>query len=356
MSTITKPFLPSDRHARDADDFSIALTANYIALARNGIAADVLNRDFSGNKSAATILRTATDLADTTTSGWAGVLAGTSVIDAVLGAAGPSACGGLIAGGLRVSLDGVKSAAFPTLDPDDIAAGWIAQGDPIPVAQGTANGGATVTEHKLAVIVVISNEFADRAATDVVRVMKLLVGRAAVTALDAKIFSNDAAVEGTSPAGILANAPLAATAGGGMNAMAADIKLLINTLAAEGGGVSPMFIGDPGTVATIKALAGSKFDYPVLASNALTNSLVAVEAPSFVSAFGAVPNFSISQQAVLHMSTTPTALTTAGTPPAAAFPERSLYQTNCSAIRLIMRCGYAMRNSKHAQIISGLSW
>jgi len=107
----------------------------------------------------------------------------------------------------------------------------------------------------------------------------------------------------------------------------------------------------------LKLRAGNKFDFPVLSSNALTaGSIVAIEAGSFVSGFDPVPEFAVSDQAVLHESTVPAALGTIGTPAVVAAPARSMRQTNSTALRMILRCSWAMRGSGHVQLINSVTW
>ena len=86
----------------------------------------------------------------------------------------------------------------------------------------------------------------------------------------------------------------------------------------------------------MKLLVGPRFDYPIVASvGVAAGTLIAIEGPSFVTGFSGVPEFDISTQAVLHMANPASAFSTGGT---IAVPERSLYQQDMIAVKMIMRC------------------
>jgi hypothetical protein len=306
------------------------------------------------------LVRASTDPASTGTSAWAGVLAGTAVASAVGGLAPQSAAAGLIARGLSVSLDGVASVTVPErlIDPDD-SGGWVGEGQPIPVRSLDVSAGPTLTPYKLAVIIVYTNELAQRSVQDFETITRQMLSESASMMLDKVVFSSDAAVPDLSPAGLLAGvSPISGTVGGGYNAIATDFGLLMDALATAGAGVDVVFVAAPAQAAALRAWAGPKFNYTILASAALAaQTIIAVEASSFVSGFSAAPQFDTSKTTVLHMEdTAPGAISSTSTPGDINAPVRSLWQTDCTSLRMRLRCSFGMRASGHVQYIADASW
>jgi hypothetical protein len=139
--------------------------------------------------------------------------------------------------------------------------------------------------------------------------------------------------------------------------MEKDIAQLVAALDTAGGGANVVFVCSPPQAATLKLRASPKFDYPILTSSALANgTIVAIEASSFVSAFDPIPQFDVSNTTALHMEDTSPAPLTQGTGPTIATPIRSLYQTVCSALKLILPCSWGMRATGHVQVINSANW
>ena len=80
-----------------------------------------------------------------------------------------------------------------------------------------------------------------------------------------------------------------------------------------------------------------------------TNALAIAASPTI--------RFEVSNETALHMEdTAPTALSTAGTPNAVAFPIRSMYQTDCSAVRLIFGIDWKWRCANAIAWMTTLAW
>lgn len=347
---------------RPRDHLFRAATCHVLARARGfGEGAEALARMF-GSDDAVTplVLKAAVNPATMATSTWAGALAAQSVADAVVGLAPASAAAELIARGLTVSLEGYGSITIPVrLVTAADAGGFVGEGQPIQVKQLTISGGPTLTPSKLAVIVGFTREVATFGVQDMNAVVRQVLGEASALALDAAVLSSTAASAGVRPAGILNGVtPITPTAGGGENALSKDIANLVQALATAGAGVDVIFVAAPGQAASLKIWAGPQFDYPVLASAALAaGTIVALEAGSFASAFSAVPNFESSTEALLHFEdTTPLPIGTPGGPPTVAAPTRSLWQTDCIALRMILDCSWGIRASGHVQVINSVTW
>ena len=166
---------------------------------------------------------------------------------------------------------------------------------------------------------------------------------------------------GVQPAGILFGQAAAgvATANtlGVHYAIAKDIEMLMGALSAAGGGVSPVFICSVANAASMKLLVGPRFDFPIIASVAVpVGTIIAIEASSFVTGFSGVPQFFTTTEATIHEEPSPLPFSTVGTPNVIAAPERSLFQTNTVATKMILRCSWGMRAPGHVQYLTGVNW
>jgi hypothetical protein len=97
-------------------------------------------------------------------------------------------------------------------------------------------------------------------------------------------------------------------------------------------------------------LAGPRFDARVLASAALADgTVVAVEASSLAVGFDSTPEFSVSKAGTLHVEDALLA------PLDGAAPVRSLYQTDCLALKMTLAAAWAMR-APHVAWIENTTW
>jgi hypothetical protein len=300
------------------------------------------------------VLRAAKNPMALGTGGAAAQLAATKVFDDVVPISGPSAAIELGRLGLRVEFGRYASISVPgrVCDADDCG-GFVAEGDPIPVKVISLTG-VSLSPSRLPIIAVFSNLVAQTSNCE--RVIPAVMNEVGLLKLDAELLSTTAA-SASRPAGLLNGVtPITATAAGS-EAMEKDIAALVAALSTAGGGVKVCFIASPPQAATLKLRAGARFDYPILASSALANgSIVAVEAGSFVSGFDPIPEFEITDTTALHMEVdTPLPLAT-GTGPTVATPIRALWDTNCSAVKMILQCSWAMRATGHVQIINSCNW
>jgi hypothetical protein len=148
--------------------------------------------------------------------------------------------------------------------------------------------------------------------------------------------------------------PGSATAGGGVDAITGDVRKLLAALHAAGAGIEPIFVAAPPEATILKVWSNGVL--PVFASSALASgSVVAVEASSFVTAFSGAPQFNVVDASVIHEETDPDPIGSAGTPPVVAAPSRSLWQTDCTAMRMIVRTAWGPR-AAHVALLTGAQW
>jgi hypothetical protein len=210
--------------------------------------------------------------------------------------------------------------------------------------------GVTLTPRKLAVIVVFTREQAESSAIEVIA--RAMILEAVGLALDATMLGNVAG-DATKPPGLLVGVtPLTATTGGGVNAMMVDLGNLVQALATAHGGKTPLFIAAPAQAVAMKASLGPHWDYPVVASASLVaGEIICLELASFVSAFGADPEFDTVRAALFHFEDTSPA-----TDPMTGTPSRSLFQTDQVGLRMILHGSWGMRATGQVAYLPGATW
>ena len=98
-------------------------------------------------------------------------------------------------------------------------------------------------------------------------------------------------------------------------------------------------------------------NYPVITSITVpVDTMFLVDAADFITATGDTPRFDVSDQGVLNMEDLTPQQLVSGTAPTVATPQRSLWQTDSIAIRMIMDLNWAMRRTGSVQFVSGMLW
>jgi len=312
-------------------------------------------RSFYGNEGASAVLKAATTPASTT--GWGSATAGQRV-EAFLGPLRPrSAAVQLMEMGFRANMAGVGTVSLPRSTTAWPEPAFVGEGDPIRVSRGDV-GSVILTPAKLAAIAGLTNELRDLSAEDAEAVITELMTDAAARALDTAIFST-AASSAIRPAGILNGVVgLAATAGGGINAFAGDVRQLVGAIHEAGGGANVILIAAPEQAASASIFAGSNFKLPVIAAgNLAAGTVVAVEASAFASGFSDAPRVDIAEGFAVHFDDAAALpISTAGAPNTIAAPVLSGLQQNLSAIRLVLRVAFAIRGPGLVQVVTGATW
>lgn len=305
------------------------------------------------------VLRAATGAATTTGTGWADALAHQVIHDLVAAVASLSAGADLITRGTIIPFDGFASIRIPgrAFAANNADAGnWVAEGAPIPNRQLNFTSGPTLVPRKIGLITSFTREQAESSAIEIIA--KAMVSEAVGLAIDSALWSNFPG-DTTRPAGLLAGVtPIGATGAGASPAEAAagDIGNLVQALANNHGGKTPVFVMAPKQAAALKLFAGPHFDYPVIPSAALAaGTVIAVEIASFVSAWMPQPEFQTVKAAAIHMEDTAPTDITGGTP-SPAVPVRSYFQTESIGLKMILRASWAMRAAGHVQMVQGTNW
>jgi hypothetical protein len=303
------------------------------------------------------VIRAATVGATTSTAGWADTLAGTAVSGFVSGLVPQSAAARLMQEGVRVSLEGYGRVTIPraSTSPEPV---FVGEGAPIPVSQGVIANATVGPPCKLALIESLSADLAEHSPEEAETIFGVLMREAASVALDKAVFSTTAA-SAIRPAGILNGVtPLTATAGGGQAALLGDLGALVGALTTAGGGARVMIFAPPAKAAVLPIYAPG-YGIEVVPTPALAPStIVALDPQAFAYGFGADPTIDIASEATLHYEGAAPLDISTGSPGSAvlATPTRSLFQTYTLALRLILRCAWAIRAPGLVQFVPSVTW
>jgi Phage capsid family len=287
------------------------------------------------------VTRAASAPAMTTVTGWAAELVQKVVSDA-LEALGPASAGAqVLRRGLVLNFDGGTISA-PGLVAEFGNAGFVAEGQPIPVRQLAATA-AQLLAHKLAAIGVLTREMVESSNAE--QLVGDVLIRAAGRMLDEVLFDANPG-DAARPAG-LRNGVVATAASNNSEAIEAvfeDVAALINAVAPVAGNGPFVLVASPGRA----AMMGFRFNnqstnVTMLGSSAVVNDLLCIAPAALVSALSPEPDIETSTAATLHMDTAPGAVGTAG-------PHRSLFQIDAIALKMRWPATWALRDAR------GFAW
>jgi HK97 family phage major capsid protein len=315
--------------------------------------------------------KTATVPADTVTSGWASQLVTTAFGDFFAALMPNSMYPALAKRGSSFTFGRNGVIVLPTRSSTPTIAGsFIAQGAPIPVRQGAFTS-VSLTPKKMGVISTFTREIALHSTPDIEAMIREAIVEDTAVAIDTVLIDTNAATT-TRPAGILNGISTQTPAGTSFANMVTDLKALAAALISgtKGNVRDPVWLMAPGDKLAIalnpnangefpfkeELAQGTLLGYPVVTSTTMTaDTIVLLDAADFATATGDVPNFSVSDQAVLHMEdTTPLAISTTTT--AVAAPVRSLWQTDSIGIRMIMDINWTLRRTGVVALLTSPTW
>jgi hypothetical protein len=260
-----------------------------------------------------------------------------------------SAAAQLFAQATQVNLDGISSVLMPQrsgpIDANKVP--WVVEGGPLPVAQfALSNTVVLGPVKKMACLLVTTAELAMRSNAE--EVFSLMLRETAALQLDTSVFSTTAATT-AKPAGILNGiTPLTAAVGGGETAMLTDLAVLAAAVGAKTTGLA--YIAHPAQASAISVRRGTLFDLPVWPTLGVApGTVIALDPAALATAYGAVPQLQTSDQAVVLLEDAPAAN------PFGA-PTRSLFQTDCIALRLLLDVAYAWRMPGACAFMTGVTW
>jgi hypothetical protein len=263
-----------------------------------------------------------------------------------------SAAAGVLDLAIGVDFAGAAAVTLPLVS--GIICSWVGEGAPIPSRSGTTSGGPKLTPCKLATLVSLSNEMIRHTAA--VELITLALNESCGPALDAMLFSNNAAVGGLSPAGILngATSVTASTASNSINAMYEDLSALAGAVAPYSGNSQIAFIMGA-REATFVGLAAERMPENLFVSSQVAaKTVIAVAAQALVSTIGTLPTIEASGDVMVHEADP--ALPAVDIGGVVASPLRSVYQTDTTSLRLLLPISWTMRAAGACAVVTNVAW
>jgi HK97 family phage prohead protease/HK97 family phage major capsid protein len=356
-----------------------AATVGYFAKTNNR-PADELRRKIYGDDEVTQgmceiILRAASAPAMTTVVGWAAELVQQIYTDFMQLLLPSAILPGLASRGIALNFGNAGRIIIPTRSrTPTIAGSFVGEGMAIPVRQGAFTS-QTLTPKKVAVISVWTKEMNDHSIPAIEGLIRDAVQMDTSIAIDTVLIdANPASV--IRPPGLLNGITVTPpTAGGGLPALIGDIKSLIQALVAGtyGNIRVPVWLMNPGDVLAASLASapntgifpfrdeikgGTLNNIPILKSATVTSKeMILVDAADFVVVGGEAPRLELSDQATLHMEdTAPLDLVGPGSPGVVASPQRSLFQTDSIALRMVMPLNWIQRRAGTIAYTQGVTW
>jgi HK97 family phage major capsid protein len=275
--------------------------------------------------------------------------------------------------GLALSFGSAGRIIIPTRSRTPTLAGsFVGEGLAIPVRQGAFTT-QTLTPKKLAVISTWTREMGDHSTPAIEGLIREAIQQDTSVAIDTVLIDANAATA-IRPAGLLNGVTVTtATAGGGIAALIGDITALLGALTTNtyGNVRSPAFLVNPTDMLRASLLqatntgifpfqaqiaAGSLNGVPLIDSSTVpAKTMILVDAADFVVVGGEAPRMELSDQATLHMEDTSPAELVAS-PSTVAAPQRSLFQTDSIALRMVLPLNWVQRRTGTVAWTQNVSW
>lgn len=361
----------------------------------------VFEERYGKNKAleAVMIQKTAVPIATTFDSGWAAELMRNDVQGFVQLLATQSVAAAMATRSMMLNFDGFDSVTVPSRGPrsatNNLGGAFVGEGGAIPLGRLTI-GAKTLSRYKHAVISTFTKELAGRSTPSIEAIIRDAILEDMGVALDSVFLGSGAAVTGVQPAG-LANGvtPITGTAGGGVDAIVADIKAAVQALTSAGVGariVMAMNTNDALSVGLSQTALGEFMFRDEIAQNRLLSfdlikslnvpqgTLYVIDAAAIATAFDPTV-FETSDQATIVEANADTTAPThaddgagaigtadqvvrnggihpsqAANTPNAGYTARSLFQTNSIAIKSWQPVSWGAIQDDAVVIVDSLTW
>jgi hypothetical protein len=315
----------------------------------------VAARLWPSDREVARIAKAASSPASLAVTGWAGILGHTGQnLDVIAILAPASVAAGLLTRCMRLSWPpGVQQISIPTINVTSSAASWIGEGSPLGVYDFITSAVA-LTPKKIGTAVLFSREMAQHSVPDLETLLRAALAESLGLLLDSTLLGTSA-TGSASPPGIFAGlTPLvASTQTIATEAMTADISNLIATVAAIAVNHEIVLIMSPRQAAAMRVR--TDIDYATFASPALPDGTIAAIATNALASIGdPTPQFTASFEAAFHMADPASPLVDTGG--AVASPGRSIFQTDCLALKLTCSINWILRHPSGAALIQNATW
>lgn len=323
--------------------------------------------------------RAASAPAFTTVAGWAQELVRQIYTDLMPLLIPSSILPRLSAKGLALSFGRAGRIVIPTRNATPTLAGsFVGEGQAIPVRQGGFSS-QTLVPKKVGVITAWSKELDEYSIPAIEGVLRDALQVDTAVAVDTILIdANPATV--IRPAGLLNGlttqtpTPLGTGNQPVLTALVGDLNVLIGALAqsTKGNIRSPVWLLNPQEVLGASLALSALGDFPFrdeIARGTLNNipfidstvvprnTVILIDAADFVVVGAEGIRMDLSDQATIHMEdTSPTDLVGVGSPPVVAAPQRSLFQTDSIALRMIFFLNWVQRRAGTIFFTAGVNW
>jgi hypothetical protein len=238
---------------------------------------------------------------------------------------------------------------------------FVAEGEPGPVTNLATSSAILGPVCKVLILAAVSGELQSGSAEMAEKVIGAALAISVEQSQDAKLFSADAPVAETSPAGLLYGLTPLTSIGGttdGAAAVAADLGLLAGTISHHGIGIDDLiFVTTADIASKIRVLAGPFFQDVVLSSAAIPDGqIIAIIPQGLATGYSGEVQVETSIGATLHFeSATPLPIGSIGTPNTIAAPVHSSFQEYLIGIKLRGRMTWAVQPNAVAYM-TGVQW
>jgi HK97 family phage major capsid protein len=277
--------------------------------------------------------------------------------------------------GMSLSFGATGRIIIPTRSrTPTIAGSFVGEGAAIPVRQG-AFSSQTLTPKKMAVISTWTREMSDHSTPAIEGLIREAIQQDTSVAVDTVLIDANPATAIRPPGLLNGVTVITATAGGGIAALIGDLTALLGALTTNtyGNLRMPVFLVNPTDMLRASLLqaantgifpfqtqiaAGTLNGVPLIDSSTVpAKTMILVDAADFVVVGGEAPRMEISDQATLHMEdTAPLDLVGTGSPGTVASPQRSLFQTDSLALRMVLPLNWVQRRTGTVAWTQNVTW
>ena len=220
----------------------------YLAEVKRTTPEQIMAERYKNNRALETVMfqKTAVPLATTYDAGWAAELAQTDVQGFIDILTPLSVTAAIASRTMALEFGGFDSITVPRRNPrtagTTLGGAFVGEGGAIPLGRISV-GAQSLARYKHGVISTFSRELAERSTPAIEAILRQAILDDMSISLDSVFLGSAAAVAGIQPAGIGNGVtPVAGTAGGGIDAVVADIKAAKKALTTAGVGVKPVLI------------------------------------------------------------------------------------------------------------------
>jgi hypothetical protein len=243
----------------------------------------------------------------------------------------------------------------PTIVSSAANAGFVSEGNPIPVRQPTIDAGITLAPRRFLAIAEFTREIFVHSTPSIETLIRAVLSESVGLALDGAMFSSTAG-DATRPAGLLLGLSATTPSAAGDWAMLNDIETLAGAVAPVSANAPLLFVASPKQAARLRFSNQIK-DIEVYSSSALADkTILCIAGNCLVSAIDPVPKFDVSDSGTVVLRDDPIALGTVGTPNVTGAPARSQFQADMIGLRMRFEMSWGLRSTTGLAFMNATNW